>query len=217
MDYVQARINMVENQLRPNRIDDPAVLLAMGAVPRERFLPKALQGIAYADEDLVLPDGSFLIDSLVLARLLQTVAIRPGEVVLVTGCATGYVSAVVARLAGTVISIQPDQANVDRIQPALDQLEADNVVATVKTDPLSGDAEQAPFDVILPIGAVPAVPAALLDQLGEDGRLVAVIEDGRVGKGTLYTRAQGAVGHRVLFDAQLPKLPGLQHRSDFAF
>ena len=208
---------MVENQLRPNRIDDPAVLQAMGAVPRERFLPKALHGVAYADEDLVLQDGSFLIDSLVLARMLQTAAIRPGEVVLVAGCATGYVSAVVARLAGTVISIQQDHAVVERIQPALDQLEADNVVATVRPDPLAGDPEQAPFDLILLIGRVPAVPKALLEQLGDDGRLLAVVEDGRVGKGTLYTRHQGAIGHRVMFDAQLPPLPGQIHQPDFAF
>ncbi|MDH3663027.1 MAG: protein-L-isoaspartate O-methyltransferase, partial [Alphaproteobacteria bacterium] len=88
MDTVQARTNMVDNQLKTNRIDDPTVLAAMGAVPRELFLPKALHGVAYADEDLLLPDGQFVIEPLVFARLLQAAAIGRDDIVLVVGCDT---------------------------------------------------------------------------------------------------------------------------------
>ena len=99
---------MVESQLRPNRIDDPRLLEAMREVPRERFLPKILRGVAYADEDLRLPGGGHLIEPLVLARLIQAARIRPQDVVLVVGCTTGYAAVVLARMAATLILLQLD-------------------------------------------------------------------------------------------------------------
>jgi protein-L-isoaspartate(D-aspartate) O-methyltransferase len=217
MDHTRARLNMVANQLRPNRIEDPRLLDAMREVPRERFVPKLLRGVAYADEDLRLPGGGHLIEPLALARLIEAARIRPHEVVLVLGCATGYAGAVLARLAATVILIQPDQAAVERIEKLLEELAVDNVVVLANDDPCAGHPSQAPYDVILLVGAVDAVPSALCDQLGEGGRLVAVIDGGRVGKGTVFTRLHGVVGKQVVFDAQIPRLPGLKAREEFAF
>ena len=217
MDYARPRINMVDNQLRPSRIVEPRLLAAMAAVPRERFLPKALRGVAYADEDLLLPGGGHLIEPLALAQLIQAAAVGPEDVVLVLGCQSGYAGAVLARLAATVILVEPDQALVDRLELLLDQLGVDNAVAVVSADPSAGHPDQAPFDVILLAGAVPAVPASLLDQIDEGGRLVAVVDDGRVGRGTLFTRRHGVVGHRALFDGRVPRLSGWRDTPAFAF
>jgi protein-L-isoaspartate(D-aspartate) O-methyltransferase len=217
MDYAQARTNMVDNQLKTNRIDDPAVLQAMAAMPRERFLPKALHGVAYADEDLALPDGHFLIEPLALARLLQAAAIGRNDVVLVVGCGTGYVAAVASKLAATVIVMQPDQAAAERIQPVLDSVEADNVVASIDPDPTAGDPDQAPFDVVLVIGTVAEIPGSLVDQLGEGGRLVAIEGRGRVGNGVVVTKMHGKPAKRVLFDACTPDLAGVETTAGFAF
>jgi protein-L-isoaspartate(D-aspartate) O-methyltransferase len=216
MDYARARLNMVENQLRPNRIDDRRLLDAMLAVPRERFVPRALAGVAYSDEDLRLPDGQSLIEPLVLARLIQSVAVSDQDVVLVVGCATGYAAAVLARLAATVILLVPDAAAA-KVEPLLDELGADNVVVISSDDPTAGHPSQAPFDVILLTGSVDAVPAALLEQIGERGRLVAVVEGERVGRGVLFTRLHGVVGQRTLFDAQVPRLAGAKRVTAFAF
>lgn len=217
MDHARARANMVENQLRPNRIDDPRVIAAMLEVPRERFVPKTLRGVAYADEDLILPDGQYLIEPLALARLVQTARIGAGDVVLVLGCTTGYAAAVVARLAATVIAVQRDQPAASRIEGLMDDLGVDNVVVTVNDDPLAGHPSEAPFEVILLAGAVEQVPRRLLEQIAEGGRLVAVTETGRVGKGTLFTRLHGVVGRRVLFDAQIPRLRGVRGDTEFTF
>jgi protein-L-isoaspartate(D-aspartate) O-methyltransferase len=217
MDYVRARTTMVDSQLRTNRIGDPAVLKAMSDVPRERFLPKALHGVAYSDEDIQLAGGRFLIEPLALARLLQTAAPKPQDIALVIGCGTGYAATILSKLAATVISIQPDIAAAARLQPLLDSLEADNVVLTVAADPTAGDPSQAPFDVILLVGSVDGVPDSLLQQLGEGGRLTAVIHDGRLGKGTAYTRVHGVIGARTLFDAQISHLPGFSKPPVFAF
>jgi protein-L-isoaspartate(D-aspartate) O-methyltransferase len=216
MDYARARSNMVSNQLRPNRVDDPKVLEAMAAVPRERFLPEALRGVAYADEDLPLPGGTWLIEPLVLARLIQAAAVGPTEAVLVVGCTTGYAGAVLARLAGTVILVEP-QAAAGPVKALLDDLAVDNVAVVVSDDPASGHPRQAPFDVILLVGSVPSVPPALLEQIGESGRLVAVIDDGRIGKATLFAKVHGVVGHREVCDAQTPPCPGLAPSPRFAF
>jgi protein-L-isoaspartate(D-aspartate) O-methyltransferase len=216
MDYARARSNMVQNQLRPNRVDDPTVLNAMAEVPRERFLPKTLRSVAYADEDLPLPDGSWLIEPRVLARLIQAAEVRPSDVVLVIGCRTGYAGAVLSRLAGTVILLEPRSA-AERVEALLDDLGVDNVVVVESDDPASGHPSQAPFDVILLVGSVPAVPPALLEQIGEGGRIVAVIDDGRVGKATLFTKLHGVAGQREICDAQTPPLAGLEPSSRFAF
>ena len=208
---------MVESQLRPNRIDDRRLLDAMGEVPRERFLPKLLRGVAYADEDLRLPGGGHLIEPLVLARLIQAGRVRPQDVVLVVGCTTGYAGAVLARMAATVILLQPDPGAAEQVERLLEELAVDNVVVATSADPAAGHPSQAPFDVILLVGAVEVVPPALLEQIGEGGRLVAVIDDGRVGKGTVFTRLHGVIGRQVMFDAQIPRLPGLARRVEFAF
>lgn len=217
MDYDQARAVMVESQLRTNRIEDSAVLEAMATIPRECFLPKALRGIAYADEDLLLPDGQFLIEPLAIARLLQAASIQADDVVLVIGCGTGYVAAVTAQLGATVLSMLADQEMVEQIQPILDDLEADNVVTAIASDPLAGDPSQAPFDVILIVGALPEIPENLSHQLGDGGRLVAILGDGRVGRVVLATKIDGVLAERVLFDARVPSLPGVKETSDFAF
>lgn len=208
---------MVESQLRTNRIVNPAVLAAMSSVPREQFLPKALHGIAYADEDLPLANGQFLIEPLALARLLQAASIKIGDVVLVVGCGTGYAAAVVSKLAATVISLLADQASVDQVQPVLDDLEADNVVTAVATSPIDGDPDQAPFDVIVVIGAVDEVPASLVDQLGDRGRLVAIIGQGRIGRGVITTKIDGIVAKSILFDARTPALAGVEKPAEFSF
>jgi protein-L-isoaspartate(D-aspartate) O-methyltransferase len=102
-DYTHARLNMVENQLRPSEVTDSRVLDAMREVPRELFLPKHLRGIAYADEDIVVPGDGHLMEPLVFARMLQAAEIKPEDVALVIGCGTGYSAAVVARLAATAV------------------------------------------------------------------------------------------------------------------
>ena len=90
LDYRAARLNMVESQLRTNKVTDEAVLDAFLAVPRERFVPDHLDGIAYVDEDIPLGGGRFLLEPMVLARLMQIAAIGPEDGVLVIGAATGY-------------------------------------------------------------------------------------------------------------------------------
>jgi protein-L-isoaspartate(D-aspartate) O-methyltransferase len=217
VDYAAARFNMVESQIRPNKVTDPRVLRAISEVPRERFVPKKLMGIAYVDEDLAVAPGRYLMEPMAFARLLQDAAIQPGDIVLDIGCATGYSTAVLAKLAATVVAVESDPQLVERASTVLAELNVDNAVVVAGALE-EGYAEQAPYDVILLGGAVEEVPRSITDQLGEGGRLMAVVTGGsRVGKGNLIHRVHGDLSGRVLFDAAVPPLPGFAVERGFVF
>lgn len=217
MDYAAARHNMVENQIRTNHVHDPAVTRALGEVPRELFVPKTLRGVAYVDDDLAIGGGRYIVEPLVLARLLSEAAIKPTDVVLTIGDACGYATAVTSRLAQTVVSLECDDEWVARSSQALSDFGVDN--AAVVRGPLrEGYAGQAPYDVILFSGAVAEIPAPISRQLADGGRLLAVVDAGRgVGKATLMVRVGDSFGRRVLFDAATPLLPGFEPQPKFVF
>ncbi len=216
MDFAAARRNMVDNQLRPNRIEDPRVLEAMGAVPREVFVPASLRGVAYSDEDLDLGDGRRLVEPLALAKMLQAAEPRPEDVALVIGDDTGYVAAVLARLVGTVFLLVERAGEVDALERRLAALECDNVVPR-PGDPRAGLPDCAPFDLILLAGAVAGVPERLRAQLADGGRLVAVVTHGLCGHVTVVTRVGDAFGEVTPFDAWIPPLPALIPEPRFVF
>ncbi len=215
-DYERARLNMVQNQLRPSEVDDPNILEAMGSVPRERFLPRSLRGVAYSDEDIELPDRRYLIEPLALARMLQVGLPQAGEVAMVIGCQTGYVAAVLAKLTTTVFVILPDQPMIDLVEEPLAELGCDNVITQLQGDDL-GFPAQAPFDFILLGGGVDDVPQALLDQLADQGRLVCILREGHVGRVAVYRRFGQAVGKLTPFDANTPRMLNLVPEPAFQF
>jgi protein-L-isoaspartate(D-aspartate) O-methyltransferase len=217
INFDVARQNMVENQLRPNGITDERVLTAMGCVARECFIQPSHQGIAYVDEDISLGQGRYLMEPMVMARLLQAANIGPDDVILDIGCGSGYTAAVCANLGATVVALECDPtlgANATRI---MEEKEIDNVV--VIESPLNeGFAAQAPYDVIIFSGAVPEIPPAILNQLSDGGRLAAIVSKSQgLGHGTLAQNENGTIGQRVLFDSALPLLPDFEPKPSFVF
>ena len=218
MDYAAARQTMVDCQIRPNRDTDPLVLEAMEQVPRDRFVPKALQGVAYADETLNLGGGRVVLAPMVLARMLQALNVDVTDSALDVACGLGYSTAVLARLASSVVGVESDSALVDQAVSTLNDLSVDNA-AVLAGSVTEGLPSQGPFNVILINGAVQDVPRALLRQLADGGRLVAVVRppDGRQGEAVLYTRSGDSFGHRPLFDANAPVLPEFVAQPTFTF
>lgn len=216
-DYAAVRHNMVECQLRTNRVTDPAVLDAMSEIPREHFVSAVQHSIAYIDDDLSLGNDRCLMEPRVFARLLQLAEIQPSDVILDIGCATGYSAAVLSRLGSTVVAVESDVELAQQATTLLAELNIDNVVVTGDALP-SGCPAQAPFDVIVLEGAVEQLADAILEQLAEGGRLVAVIRgrDG-VGCGTLVLRQDGVLCRRAAFDAATPLLPGFAREPGFVF
>jgi len=217
MDFAKARRNMVESQLRTNRVVDPAIVAAMAEVPREKFVPEGLAAIAYVDEDLPLGNGRFLMEPMVLGRMLQEAQPNADDAVLLIGAGSGYPAAVLAKLCSAVFALESDPAVAAKASHLLSGLGADNVV--VVEGPLArGWSAEAPYNVILFNGAVGEVPQAIVDQLGEGGRIVAVVApDQGPGRATLIGRRGGVVYHRTLFDANTPVLPDFIKSAGFVF
>lgn len=215
-DFATARENMVEKQLRPSEVDDPRVIEAFREVPREVFLPAKLRSVAYQDEDIDLGNHRHLIEPLVLARLMQAGRPLAEDVALVVGCHSGYSAAMLSKLVATVFLLVPDEDAVAPIEARFDEFGFDNIVVQVGRA-ADGLAKQAPFNLILLAGSVVVVPAALLGQLDEGGRLAAVVESGRAGKVTVFTRVGGVAGKRQMYDARTPPIPELLPRPTFEF
>jgi protein-L-isoaspartate(D-aspartate) O-methyltransferase len=217
MDFAVARRNMVACQIRPNRVTDERVLAAMGDLPRERFVPKARQTIAYIDEDIEIAPGRFLMEPVTAARLVDTAAIGEDDNALVIAPATGYLAAVAGRLAGSVFALEQDGELAQRMSALVTDMALDNIVI-VEGPHRDGWSKESPYDVVLIDGCVPEVPDALCDQLAEGGRLVAVIgEPGKVGRLTLYGKRNGVVSHRTLADAMVQPAPGFERAAGFVF
>jgi protein-L-isoaspartate(D-aspartate) O-methyltransferase len=217
MDFAKARWNMVESQLRTNRVVDPEIIAAMGAVPREKFVPESLASVAYVDEDLPLGGGRYLMEPMVLGRMLQEARPTADDAALLIGCGSGYAAVVLGKLCGAVFTLENDSATAAKASALFSSEGADNVV--VIEGPLEkGWPDEAPYSLILFDGAVAEVPPAILDQLADNGRLVAVIAPGEgPGRATLMERRGGIVSRRTLFDANTPVLPNFTKSAGFVF
>jgi protein-L-isoaspartate(D-aspartate) O-methyltransferase len=218
--FSTARQNMVDCQVRPSDVTDTRIIDAMLEVPREAFVPQNQRAMAYLDLDLdVSEHGSakrFLIKPAVTARMLQAVEVKDTDKILVVGCATGYTAALVAKFAAQVTATEGDSALAAKARAVLAELG----LARVTVRPAAaaeGDPADAPYDVIVLNGATEILPEGLFRQLKDGGRLVGVFATTQPPRATIVTHSHHDFGHRALFDAVAPVLPGLERLPAFVF
>lgn len=215
-DFSVLRTNMVDGQIKPNKVTDVRLLGALADVPREQFVDRQSQCFAYVDEDLPLGDGRHLMEPMVLARLINEAQPKTTDIALDIGCATGYSTAILSRVVETVVGLESNPEMAATATQRLIDLGYDNAV--IVEGPLTeGHPPQQPYDVILFGGAVADVPGAILEQLADGGRLVAVERKGLTGQAMLYQRIGDVTSHRPLFDANIPLLPEFQPVMSFEF
>ncbi len=215
-DLSIARVNMVEGQIRTNKVTDRRIVEAMAAVPREKFVSKLLAGVAYIDEDIPIAPDRYLLEPMVFARLLQAAAIGPDDVVLDIGCGTGYSAAILAHLAAAVVALENDQGLADGAIEKLAELGADNV-AVVSGKLSKGFPDQGPYDVVVINGSVERIPENIVSQVSNGGRIVAVINESGIGRATLMRVQDGQIAGIPLFETSVPSLPGFGQARGFVF
>ncbi|HYD86762.1 MAG TPA: protein-L-isoaspartate O-methyltransferase [Vitreimonas sp.] len=216
MDLAQSREIMVESQVRTADVTDTRILRAMRHLPRERFAPAQKRAIAYADLEIEVGDGRFLMRPRDLAKLIQAIGPQPGERGLEIAGATGYGAAVLAACCREVISQEPDGDLSFAAHAALESAGVVNV-KTVSTAVVDGWKDEAPYDVILLNGSAEFVPDAWLKQLAPGGRLGVILRQGPVGAARIYTRSEDTIAFRIAFDAFPPLAPGLAKPRGFSF
>ncbi len=183
----QARFNMVQQQIRPWNVFDQRVLNVLDELPRDTFVPEKYRGLAYADTEIPLGGGEQMMFPRMEARLLQALDIQPEDKILEIGTGSGYLTACLAKLGKSVISIDINSAMTDQ---ARFQLEAQGIAnVELRTDDgVMTTVEGGPFDVIAITGSLPRVPDGLKQQLEVGGQLFVVIGSGDAMEASLITR-----------------------------
>jgi protein-L-isoaspartate(D-aspartate) O-methyltransferase len=217
MNIEQARFNMIEQQIRPWEVLDQGVLSLLSRVKREEFVPPACRALAFVDTEVPLPEGQCMLAPRVEARLLQELRLAPHDSVLEIGAGSGYMAALMAHQALRVTTLE--------IRPALAAMARDNLqragvanASVIQADGATGQPARAPFDAIVLSGSVAEVPPALLAQLKNGGRLIAIVGQMPVMRAVLVTRiAEQQVKRVELFDTAAPRLEGFGEPKRFRF
>ena len=216
MNLDQARFNMVEQQIRTWEVLDQEVLDLLYEIRREEFLPPASKSLAFVDMEIPLGHGEVMLAPKLEARMLQELAVRLTDRVLEIGSGSGYMTALLAKRAAFVDSVE--------IVPELNAFAAKNLAAhgidNVKL--YLGDGAQgwpgSAYDVIVLTGSTPVLAPTFLSQLNGGGRLLAVIGDAPVMKATLFTAAgKGEVASIELFETSIAPLRNAPQPKRFVF
>jgi len=208
-DYTAARRVMIESQLRPTGVVDPAIVGAFAAVERENFVPESLRPLAYADSAIALGDGRFLTPPSALGKLLMQMMPRSGQRALVVGAASGYSAEVLRRMGLDVIAL-------DSSAPLAGN--ARELGLNVVEGPLEeGWKKGAPYDQILIDGAVEQIPETIVRQLADGGRLGTALIDRGVTRLVVGRKVGDAFGYLSVADAGMPVLPGFNRPRAFTF
>jgi len=213
LDFNHMRQAMVASQLRTTAVNDARVIAAMGAVPRERFVPQESAALAYIDRAIPLGAGRALNPPMTTGRLLTEAHPKAEDSALVIGGATGYAAALLAELVASVVSLEEDAT----LLAVARQAPASTRVSIVEGPLAAGWKKKAPYDLILIDGAVEVVPQAIIDQLADGGRLAAAIVDRGVARLSLGKRSGKGFGLVAFADAEAVPLPGFTQPKSFSF
>ena len=215
-DFAERRRTMVDTQVRPSDVTSFTVIDAMLSVPREAFVPEAARDLAYVGGPVALSAARQLMEPRTIAKMLNALEVTPKDLVLEIGPGTGYTTALLARMAEAVVAVEEDEALARDAEAALLAQGADNA-AVLTGSMVEGSARNAPYDAIAVFAGVEEMPQAILDQLKDGGRIVAVFMQGALGEVRLGVKAHGSVSWHMEFNATAPVLPGFARAPSFVF
>lgn len=206
---------MVDTQVRPSDVTKFPIIDAMLSVPREAFVPDDKREAAYVGENLEIGGGRVMLEPRTLAKMLEVLDVQPSHIALDIACGLGYSTAILAQMCDFVVGVEDDEARAQEAQGILSQNGIDN--AAVMAGMLTEGAEKSgPYDIIIVQGGVEEMPATVLDQLREGGRVACVFAEGTLGVARVGHKIDSAVNWRFAFNASAPVLSGFERRDVFA-
>ena len=212
-----ARFNMVEQQIRPAEVLDPRILDLVSEMPREDFVPDDYKNLAYSDIQVPIGHGQFMLKPIQEARLLQELDIQPGDHVLEIGTGSGFMTALLAKLAARVTSVEIVPELAQQAKATLKAHGIDNAVIETG-DASNGWENNAPYDVIAVTGSMPVVNENLKKQLAMNGRLCVAVGKEPVMTVVLLTRVgDNQWREEALFETVIPTLQNVQQPEAFVF
>lgn len=209
MNIEQARLNMIEQQIRPWEVLDQGVLDLVASVHREDFVPRTFRDLAFADTNIPLGRGEVMMAPKVEARMLQALTVHPDDRVLEIGTGSGYVTALLSRSARHVVSVDIHADFVADAELKLRKAGASRNVALYTGNAVNGWEAAAPYDVIAVTGSVPLLQEHFQRQLAVGGRLFVIVGEAPVMEALLITRVDdNEWATESLFETDLPALVG---------
>ncbi len=205
---------MVDTQVRPSDVTKFPIIEAMLDVPREAYVPENKREEAYVSENVALGSARVMLEPRTFAKLLDGLDISPDETVLDIGCGLGYSTAIIARLAEAVVAVEDDAEMAAEAQQLLSSNDVDNA-AVIESKLSEGAAKHGPYDVIMIEGGVEIVPAAILAQLKDGGRIGCIFMEDALGVARIGYKIDGEVTWRFAFNASAPVLPGFKAPKGF--
>ena len=216
MDSNLLNKNMVEGQIKPIGGMQKNILEAFSSINRDDFVPKHLKDNSFSERNLFLERDRFILKANLTAKIISALNISNEENVLIIGSSTGYSSAIISRLAETVISIDEDKELLDFSEDVIKNIGIDNIVF-INNKMIEGCSDQEPFNAIIIEGAVDEVPPKILNQLEHNGRLIAMINDNGISNVIEYQKKNNTFTERFLFSCSAPKLKSFDKRKSFSF
>lgn len=213
-DFDTARRAMIDSQLRTGGVNEPWIMAAIGALPREDFVPKDRASICYMDRGVSLGGGRMLNPAVATGLMLIEADANPADTALLVGAATGYVATLLAQRCKSVTALEED---ADLAKSASAALKSFANAAVVSGALNAGYDADAPYSLVWIDGAIETLPSAIVDQIADGGRIICGVKDGPVTRLAMGIKRGGEVALRSFADSEIAPLSAFVKAKEFAF
>ena len=208
--------NMVEGQIKPISGMREELLSVFYSLDRNDFMPETMKKMSYIEKNIILENERTILKPSLIAQIALSINLKANENVLILGAATGYLSAILSHQAETVIVVEENESLLSNSENAIKKNNINNVVF-IKNEIVKGYNEQSPFNAIIIEGAIQEVPGNILDQLDEEGRLFAIVQDEEICSAKLFIKNGNSISEQKLFNCKMPALSMFMKKNSFSF
>ena len=208
--------NMIEGQIKPINGMSEELLSVFYSLDRNDFMPEAMKEMSYVEKNIILQDKRTILKPSLIAQIALSINLKANENVLILGATTGYLSAILSHQAETVIVVEENEQLLTNSENAIKKNNINNVVF-IKNEIVKGYSEQSPFNAIIIEGAIQEVPNNIIDQLDEEGRLLAIVQEEEICSAKLFKKNGQTINEQKLFNCSMPVLSMFMKKNIFSF